>query len=60
MSQFSLCNCEETAYIRDFMIVFSSLRLRVNWLSSITNGIRNISINSLLNNLIIEITDTGR
>ena len=47
MSQFSLCNCEETAYIRDFIIVISSLRLRVNWLSSITNGIRNISINSL-------------
>ena len=60
MSQFSLCNCEETASIRDFTIVFSSLRLRVNWLGSITNGIRNISINSLLNNLIIEITDTGR
>ena len=60
MSQFSLCNCEETTYIRDFIIVFSSLSLRVNWFCSITNGIRNISINSLLNNLSKEITDTGR
>lgn len=48
------------AYVRDFIIAFSSLRLRVKWLTSITNALRNTSINSLLNNPVIEITDIGR
>jgi len=47
------------AYVKDFIIVCSKLRLKVNLTSSITNCPRNISVNSLVNDLIIEITDIG-
>ena len=47
------------AYVKDFIIVCSKLRLKVKLTSSITNCPRNISVNSLVNDPSIEITDIG-
>ena len=47
------------AYVKDFIIACSKLRLKVKLTSSITNCLRNISVNSLVNDPIIEITDIG-
>ena len=47
------------AYVKDFIIACSKLRLKVKLTSSITNCLSNISVNSLVNDPIIEITDIG-
>ena len=47
------------AYVRDFILACSKLRLRVKLISSITKCLRNISANSLVNEPVIEITDIG-
>ena len=47
------------AYVRDFIIACSKLRLRVKLISSITKCLKNIAVNSPVNNSIIETIDIG-
>ena len=47
------------AYVSDFIIACSKLRLRVKLISSITKCLKNIAVNSPVNNSIIETIDIG-
>ena len=47
------------AYVRDFIIACSKLRLSVKLISSINKCLKNIAVNSPVNNSVIETTDIG-